>query len=402
MRLLHCIHSLNPAGGGPAEAVRLLTNVLCEMGHTVEVLSLDPPGAPWPQEITVPVAALGRSASGYGYTSALVPWLARHAARFDAVIVHGIWQYHSLGVWRALRKSGVPYFVFTHGMLDPWFKRTYPLKHLKKWLYWPWAEYRVLRDARAVIFTCNEERRLARQSFGLYRCRERVVTYGTLAPQGDPAAQRAAFLRHFPALEGKRLLLFLGRLCEKKGADLLLRAFAEISKTHPRGEELHLMLAGPFANARYQAELTGLAARLGPPGSVTFPGMLSGDLRWGAFHAAEAFVLPSHQENFGIAVAEALACGLPVLISKEVNIWREIANDGAGLVAKDDLAGTSSLLRRWLRLAPGEREHMRVRARHCFAQRFELARAAESLIHLLAGASDPTPLTALQFAGVPA
>ena len=88
----------------------------------------------------------------------LLSWLRENATRYDAVIVNGIWQYHSYATWLALHRSETPYFVFTHGMLDPWFKRRHPLKHLKKWLYWPWADYRVLRDAQAVIFTCEEER----------------------------------------------------------------------------------------------------------------------------------------------------------------------------------------------------------------------------------------------------
>jgi glycosyltransferase involved in cell wall biosynthesis len=111
--------------------------------------------------------------------------------------------------------------------------------------------------------------------------------------------------------------------------------------------------------------------------------MLSGDLKWGAFHAADAFVLPSHQENFGIAVAEALACGLPVLISNKVNIWREIEQDGGGLVAEDTLAGTRELLEQWVRLAPEQQERMRTSARDCFNQRFEIGRAAKSLYEAL-------------------
>ena len=77
--------------------------------------------------------------------------------------------------------------------------------------------------------------------------------------------------------------------------------------------------------------------------------MLQGDAKWGAFYAAEVFALPSHQENFGVAVAEALACGTPVLISNKVNIWQEIAEDGVGLVEEDDLEGTTRLLERWRR-----------------------------------------------------
>jgi hypothetical protein len=100
----------------------------------------------------------------------------------------------------ALRGIGQHYFVFPHGMLDPWFKRTYPFKHLKKWLYWPWAEYRVLRDAQAVLFTCEEEKRLARESFWLYRCNERVVTLGIARPSGDTTAQRELFLAAIPGM----------------------------------------------------------------------------------------------------------------------------------------------------------------------------------------------------------
>ena len=101
-----------------------------------------------------------------------------------------------------------PYFVFPHGMLDPWFKRTYPLKHLKKLLYWPWAEYRVLRDAAAVLFTSEEERRLARESFWPYRCNEVVVNYGTAAPEIDLASAREDFFGSFPQLRGQAVPAF--------------------------------------------------------------------------------------------------------------------------------------------------------------------------------------------------
>ncbi len=172
-----------------------------------------------------------------------------------------------------------------------------------------------------------------------------------------PAPQREAFLRSFPELRNKRLLLFLGRLHEKKGCDLLIDAFAAVSRENPA---LHLVLAGPDAGGM-QAALSRRAAALGLS-AITWTGMLRGDAKWGAFRAAEAFVLPSHQENFGIAVTEALACGVPVLISKRVNIWREIEQDNAGLVDDDTAAGTQRLLRRWLALAPAERSAMATRA----------------------------------------
>jgi glycosyltransferase involved in cell wall biosynthesis len=111
--------------------------------------------------------------------------------------------------------------------------------------------------------------------------------------------------------------------------------------------------------------------------------MLRGDLKWGAFYASDAFVLPSHQENFGIAVAEALGCGLPVLISDKVNIWREVQSDGAGLVGPDTADGTEHNLRRWLALDSLARRSMREAARASFERRFTADATARSLLAVL-------------------
>src|SRR5260370_33621059 len=118
-------------------------------------------------------------------------------------------------------------------MVDPWFARTYPLKYLKKWIYWPWGEYRVLRDARAVLFTCEEERVLAGQSFWLYRCNGVGVNLGTARPTGDPEAQARTFHDRFPPLRAKRLALFMRRIHPYKGCDLAIQAFAKVLAKDP-------------------------------------------------------------------------------------------------------------------------------------------------------------------------
>src|ERR1019366_7095808 len=139
---------------------------------------------------------------------------------------HGLWQYHGLAVHRALQRAGSPpYVVFSHGMLDPWFKHRYPLKHLKKSAYWWPFERRVLCDAAAVLFTCEEERRLARTSFPGSSYQEQVVAFGTAAPPENISAQRAAFFDHTPAVRDRRYWLFLGRIHPKKGVDLLIDAY---------------------------------------------------------------------------------------------------------------------------------------------------------------------------------
>jgi glycosyltransferase involved in cell wall biosynthesis len=158
------------------------------------------------------------------------------------------------------------------------------------------------------------------------------------------------------------LILFLGRIHEKKGCDLLLRAWKEVLSSGMRNiSDIHLVMAGPADHA-YGAEMKELAGKLGIGTRVTWTGMITGDLKWGSLRAADAFILPSHQENFGVSVVEALACGVPVLISNKVNIWREIEEDNAGLVENDDLGGHDPVARtlvrssRWLkrkRCGPG-------------------------------------------------
>ncbi len=382
MKILHIISSVNPAGGGPIEGIKQLGATLMAEGHQVEIASLDPPDAPYLAQSPLPVHPLGPTKLGYAFSPRFVPWLRANASRYDVAIVNGIWQYHSFGTWRALRNSSTPYVLFTHGMLDPWFKRQYPLKHLKKWMYWPWAEYRVLRDARAVLFTCEEERRSARLSFWLYRCNEVVVSYGTAKPKGDPDAEQREFFSHYPELQGKKLALFMGRIHPKKGCDLLIEAFAKVLRQQP---DWHLVIAGPDS-VGWREELNYRAAQLGLALRATWTGMLGGAVKWGALRAAEIFVLPSHQENFGIAVAEALAAGVPALISNKVNIWREIEHDRAGIVSEDTLEGTCGLLQSYTEMPADKKQAMRHAARECFEQRFEIKKAAQSLHAVLVSA----------------
>jgi glycosyltransferase involved in cell wall biosynthesis len=379
VKLLQVLPSMDARKGGTAEAVRQLGLQLGTLGCNVDVVTLDDPQQPFVLGYPLNAFALGPSRGVYSYNRKLVPWLKANVGQYDAVIVNGLWQYHSFAVWQVLRRGDIPYYVFPHGMLDPWFRRTYPLKHLKKWLYWPWAEYRVLRDARRVLFTSDEERRLARQSFWLYRANERIVALGINPPPANADYLKEQFLAAHPRLHGQRILLFMSRIHEKKGCDLLIQAFAKLAHRDP---VLHLVVAGPDQSGLV-AKLKNLAKDLGVMDRVSWLGMLQGDMKWGAFYSAQAFVLPSHQENFGISVAEAMSCGLPVLISDKVNIWREIEMDGAGFVAPDSLEGTVKNLGAWFDLDVQKRIDMAIHATMSFQRRFTADAMAKSLLRVL-------------------
>ena len=378
MRILHVNPSLNPADGGPPEATRTLTVAWLAQGHAVEVAVIDAPESPWLATFPCPVHALGPGHLGkYRYSRTFTEWLVANVSRFDMVVIHGIFQYHAFATRAVMRRIGRPYALFIHGALDPWFKRRYPLKHLKKWLYWPWGDYRVIRDAARVLLTTEDERLLARQSFWLYRAKEAVVSLGTADPPPEvDGAQRRAFHEAFPALNGKRFLLFLSRLDEKKGCRLLVEAFAQVAK---QNRELLLVMAGPDSSG-LKSDLEQLAASLGIADRIVWTGMITGSVKWGAFRAADAFVLTSHSENFGIVVAEALACGTPVLVSKRVNIWREVVAASAGLAAEDQLVNSASMLAEWINNYGQSRAAMSENARELFLKNFEIGIASHKIV----------------------
>lgn len=273
-------------------------------------------------------------------------------------------------------------------MMDPWFRDEYPLKHKLKQLYWSLAQGRVLRDAKAVLFTCEEERERARGVFAGHAYREQVVLFGTADPEGSAEAQKAAFDAAFPELRERKFLLFLSRIHPKKGCDLLIQAFADCLED--LGPEVDLVIAGPD-QVGWAAELQASATKLGVPHRVHWPGMLKGDVKWGAFRRAEAFVLASHQENFGFVVAEAMACCTPVLISNKVNIWREVEASDAGLVAPDTLEGTRELLRRFAALRTSDRERMRERARSGFLKNFDIEVTARDFARAIGSEHEALP-----------
>lgn len=382
MKLLRVIATVDPATGGPVAGLRAVTPELDVLGHETEFVTVDNPTDGFLQSWVGRVHALGPVKNRYARSPRFKSWLEKNIRRYDAVVVHGLWQDLGRTVSEVCRTPGTPpYFVMPHGMLDPALKKTYPVRHFKKWLYWQLIERHVLREARAVLFTCEEERRLARDTFPRYQCNEVVISYGAAAPEDKDPAFKTAWQARCPAVAERPFWLFLGRVHSKKGVDLLLNAYARVRQLSPTlalPNFPELVIAGPCLDEGYLKKLQQFATDKNIAPYVHWVGMLNGAAKWGALHAAETFILPSHQENFGIAVVEALACGCPVLITDRVNIWRELAKEGVALVETDDESGIERLLHRWLALTDDRRRHMSEAATKVFHERFEISHAAQA------------------------
>lgn len=384
MRILEIIGSVDPSHGGAIEGLLRQCAVRVHRGLETHIATLDAPEEPWVQNCPVQTFALGLRTTvsrrappwqRYGYTPRLVPWLRAHVRDYDVVVVNGLWNYTSLAARRVLPRLAVPYVVFPHGMLDPWFRLNRPTRHWTKQMLWLVSEGQLLAEARSVLFTTEDEMARAENAFWPYRVRGRVVGYGTADIAGNPEVQKIAFRRAVPALSDKPFLLFLGRIHPKKGCDILVEAFRRVAVDHP---EVHLVIAGPDPDGlRATIEAAAQAGKVA--GRIHWPGMLSGDIKWGALRDCMALVLPSHQENFGVVVAEALAAGRPVLLSDKVNIWREIRAANAGIICTDDVEGTSRALAEFLSLPADVTTQMGQAARECFLARFEITIAADAM-----------------------
>ncbi|RYY63083.1 MAG: glycosyltransferase [Chitinophagaceae bacterium] len=374
---------MNPVNGGPSQGIRNSVGELKRSGVETEIVCFDDPAEKFVTGSEVKIHALGQAKGPWQSNSEFIPWLKKHAQEFDTVIVHGLWLYHSYAAWKVLSsmKNRPRIYLMPHGMLDPYFQKASGrrLKAIRNWIYYKLLERKLVNGCDAILFTSAEELLLARQSFTPYSPKKELNTgYGIVTPPASPALPGSGLAKRFPMMENGSYLLFLSRIHEKKG---LLNLVSAYNQLRTEGAALPLLvIAGPGLDTTFGKSIVDLA---GTSGQIVFTGMLQGDEKWQAIRGAGAFILPSHQENFGISVAEALACGRPVLISDQVNIWKEISRAGAGIVKKDDLDGSRQLLVEWMAMGEEARVLMGNNAANCFETNYTIASAARKLAAVL-------------------
>jgi glycosyltransferase involved in cell wall biosynthesis len=349
MRILNVTETYAPflEFGGPPVKVRALSEGLAKRGHQVTVLTAD-----WglekrlqaqEEKITAERSPFGWRRDENGVQAIYLPTWMRYRTvswnpavkrycrarlqNFDVVHIFGLYDLLGPAVATASRKRDLPYVLEPIGMFVPivrnlWLKRMYQAIWGKK----------LLEGASAVIATSEQEtEELAAR--GVSRARLALRRNGVEAPASWP--ERGMFRKAHHISDEVKLVLFLGRLSSKKSPDLLLRAFAELSK---RSTEIPMTLvfAGPDEGG-IQEKLDEQAAQLGVRTKIQFTGAVFGEAKWAAYRDADVFVLPSQNENFGNTAAEAVAAGTPVIVTEQCGIAPLLA-EKAGLVVRHDVA----------------------------------------------------------------
>jgi glycosyltransferase involved in cell wall biosynthesis len=342
MHVLHVTPSLDPRAGGTTTALVALAHAQKDFGLQVTVAStfaadFRADSVDRLRESGIPVYLIGPNRKLLAYHPNIAATISPLIEAADIVHVHALWeeiQHQTAGIARRFNK---PYLFTPHGMLDPW---SLSQGRLKKKIYLALRLRRDLVRASALHFADELERDLAA---GLQLSTPALVErhvvdlseFQTLPPKDQ-------FRQRYPQLGNRPIVLFLSRLHPKKGLDLLIPAFAKL-----KTRDAVLVLAGP-GDDRYVSHLKDLAQQHGVLECTLFTGMLFGIDRVAAMVDADVFVLPSHQENFGIVVIESLAASTPVIISDQVNIHRQITQAEVGQVVPVDVDAIAGAIDRYL------------------------------------------------------
>jgi glycosyltransferase involved in cell wall biosynthesis len=336
MRILHVVATVSPQYGGPAVSTVETCAALGRRGHEVELWATD-----WgPGVDGRPQQAGSRVENGYllrvfergrprQWTRS--PTLAAAARSrvqaFDVAEIHGIYHHHSMAVSLACQRAGVPYILRPYGSYDPYHRHHHALR---KRIYETLVDNRNMRRAAFIRCTSEREQRGV-AAVGFHRT--------VIVPLGvdlDPGTRRDR------ARDKDLNILFLSRISTKKNVPLLVSAFAELRR-HPAGQAARLVLAGP-AEEQLNKQIRALIVQHGLQEAVRLTGLIAGTEKSAALRKANTFVLPSDDESFGLAVLEAAAAGLAIVVSPDVAIGQSLSSHGAAVVSDKDVGALADSL----------------------------------------------------------
>lgn len=380
MKILHVIPSYIPAYqiGGPVKSTHDLCKALVRRGIGVSVftttIGLDQMPRPMPYrdniegvEVTYFPAIFLKK---YNYAYGIARAIRERVKDYDLVHIHSVFSYTTLVTSFLCRKNKIPYILNPFGALDP---DMINLKNaLAKKLYIGMVEKNNVEGASLVQVGSDYERRKI-QKLG-FRKKIEIMPPGLDFLEYN---KKDDILRkRFPELENKRIILYLGRIHPKKGLEILLKAFSRVITLR---DDTYLVVAGPIDN--YAKRIISFVRNSSLEKRVIFTGMLLGTDKIAAFYASDLFVLSSYGENFSIAALEALACGVPVILTREVGLSPDVKEYGAGFIVKQDALEISEAIEKILS-NPDLREVMSLRGRNLAQERFSLDIIVNNVIRL--------------------
>jgi glycosyltransferase involved in cell wall biosynthesis len=353
MRILNVTQSFAPffEFGGPPEKVRALSEGLAQLGNDVTVLTADwglerraselpgePPAenSPFGKKREVSGVKAIYLANWFHYRAAswnpaLTRYLRARLQNFDVVHIFGLYDLLGPRTADAAQELKIPYVVEPIGMFVPIVRNLF----LKR-LYHRFLGKNMLQNAAAIIATAEQEK--AEMIAGGIPADKIVLRRNGVAPPAS-LPERGIFRKSLGIPSDAKLILFLGRLSQKKSPDLLLQAFAQLPPSSPA---VHLAFVGPDESGML-ARLRQMAEQLGVAPRIHFSGPLSGDSKWSAYRDAEIFVLPSQNENFGNTAAESVAAGTPVIVTDQCGI-APLLDGVAGIVVKHSASSISETM----------------------------------------------------------
>ena len=358
MRVLHVLPSVSPLLGGPTHVVLHLVKALRDAGVEAEIATTNDNGAttldvPLQQRTEyqqVPIWFFPRfplRMKEFLFSAELTRWLWQHISEYDTLETHYLFSYASTCAGAIARHQKIPYTVRTMGQLSPW---ALAQSQLKKRLYTQLIEQRNLQQASVIHCTAPGEAEDVRR-FGIHTPTI-TLPLGVDLPNPCPEARKILDEKYGIAVEVP-VILFLSRLHYKKRPDLLLQALSCLAQ---QGYSFHLCLAGA-GEPDYLNYLQSLIASLGLTAQTSVTGFVAGREKEILLQGADMFVLPSFSENFGVAVAEAMAAGLPVIITPDVQIAPDIARAKAGLIVEGEVEPVSAAIAQLLD-SPELRQHL--------------------------------------------
>ncbi len=370
LHITHVISGLDPRAGGPPSVLVGLTQALVSSGVSVSVVSTwnkndDHRLVDQLRDHHINVRLVGPCIGPLQWHPKLRSTINDTLKSSDVVHIHALWEQSQHAAATAARRMGIPYVFTPHGMLDPW---SLSQKKLKKKLYLTWRLRNSLNRAATIHYTSITEKTLTKPL--KLKAPAIVIPNGIDLAEFESLPPKNSFRAKWPAIGDRPMLLFLGRIHYKKGLDLLIPAFATT-----QNKNAVLVIAGP-SDPEYLNALKQLTAQHQITNRVVFTGMLHGPHRIEAFTDADLFVLPSYQENFGIAVIEALAAETPVVISDQVNIHDQITAAGVGGVVPTRIDALAKELDRWMSDVTLRRQAAK-RARSFVNEHYDWAKIAE-------------------------